>query len=205
MRSVPRCWQCSSVTAQATAAVSQVQYSLQMLILPHMVCGCTATTVDGLCMAAVMQGNMPPYSFWMTHSSLFWDKWLLYSFETNACALRMPRLLCGTTTWLASLWLAGEQSMSQQCDLVTIMLSIWRVHFWLITSILFLRTTYWEKEKKKRKKMLHTHTHATRARTHVHARARAHTHTHCYYISTVSEPHFTWKNILVWRWPMPHI
>jgi hypothetical protein len=74
MWSMPRCWQCSSVTAQVTAAMSQVQYSLQML--PHMVCGCTTTTVDGLCMAAVMWGNMPPYSFWMTHSSLFWDKWL---------------------------------------------------------------------------------------------------------------------------------
>jgi len=41
--------------------MSQAQPSLQMLILPNKMCGCTVTAVDGLCKAAVMWGDMTPF------------------------------------------------------------------------------------------------------------------------------------------------
>jgi len=110
MRSVPRCWQCSSVTARVTAAMSQVQTILQTLQgvwLYHYRCW---WTVHGC-------SDVGRYdSLLLLHDSLFTllRQMTVYSFETNACMLRMLRLLSDTTTWLASLWLAGEQSMSQQ-------------------------------------------------------------------------------------------
>jgi hypothetical protein len=54
--------------------------------------------------------------------------WLtLHSFQTNACVLRMLHLLCVATTWLAVLWPANEQSMSQQLD-KWLPVCCWSVH-----------------------------------------------------------------------------
>jgi len=105
MWSMMRCWQCSSVTAQVTAAMSQVQPSLQMLVLPNKVCGCTTTAVDGLCMAAVMWGDMTPYSFWMTHSSHFWDKWLYTALRWMLlCSECLTFYVTWQTDWLLCYW-----------------------------------------------------------------------------------------------------
>jgi len=78
--------------------MSQVQPSLQILILPNKVCGCTATADDGLCMAAVMWGNMTPYSFLDDLLFTLLREMNVYSFEMNACVLGMPHLLCDATT-----------------------------------------------------------------------------------------------------------
>jgi hypothetical protein len=90
-----RCQKCSCIV-HVRELLHQAQPSLRLLILHGKVCGCTTTAVDGLWVAAAMCRDTTAYSS-----------------EMNGCVLGMPRPLCNVTTWLALLWLAGEQSMSQ--------------------------------------------------------------------------------------------
>ena len=77
------------------------------------------TVVNGRCVAVMMRTELTAY-FFEKNDLLLWEKWLftpwgwttVYSFETNACVLGMPRLLHIVTAWMVSLWLMGKQSTS---------------------------------------------------------------------------------------------